>query len=380
MVSFTDFENQSHTIVTYQNDKPVALYSVKDTKSLFASVFTKRVNGSVGQQIASACTEQTSILKLPNGRDSVIYIKANGGGIACPGTQTFWQKLGSFFSGIWDGITDALNWLFSWGGGGSDGGVNSGGYTGGGSFGSGGYSGWYFSGFSGGSYNGTDPNGGSWGPYDPYNSNNIDEDILLDDSNPNAGYDDGSGDSNGADNSTFQIIDPTQPIPKIADIMGVNNFVRRLTPNQNCLELSRQQIAKLGYKVGGYMPGSQTYQIYSRANGINKNTAIEGVSYIVNALQKNIPVVIGVDYGVTSPNTDLTTNHFVVVVGMDKDPTGRLIFRFYDNYTSDPEFGAHPLNIVTYDPITGSLTGSWVGTKSHLPIFYKVAQIRKSYK
>lgn len=102
---------------------------------------------------------------------------------------------------------------------------------------------------------------------------------------------------------------------------------------------------------------------------------------MVSALQRNIPVVIGVDYGNPSPNLDHTTNHFVVVVGMGTDANGRIYFRFYDNYTANPVYGTSQLNTVTYNSATGELTGGFIGVQNRVPpISYKVAQIRKSFK
>lgn len=174
IVGFADFENKTFTLATYQNNKPVALYSVKDTKQLFANVFMDGITGTsaVRKQI-NGCTEATKIIKLPNGNDQVVLIKINGGpNIGCPSDKkTFWQKLVTFFSDIWGGITSAFNFLFGWIGSGGSTGV----YAAGGAFGSGGYSGWGFGGFAGGGYSTgfggggySDPGTGGTGPYDPF--------------------------------------------------------------------------------------------------------------------------------------------------------------------------------------------------------------------
>jgi len=165
MAAFVDFDNQTYTVATYENNKPVALYGMRNATSLFHDAFsgtdkqlTPRVNGG--------CAEATSIVKTENGNDSIIVntIKAHGG-IECPGNKTFWQQLGDFFSGIWGGITDAFDWLFGWAGGGI-GGSAAGAYTGGGAFSGGGYSGWDFSSFIGSGVSGSGVSGsGGWGSY-----------------------------------------------------------------------------------------------------------------------------------------------------------------------------------------------------------------------
>jgi len=190
------------------------------------------------------------------------------------------------------------------------------------------------------------------------------------------GFDEG-GNSTNVDNDPIAIIDTSLPFPTVTDIIGKNNFVQRQSPSQNCLSLAKKQIAVLGYKSGGYDPGGQTYSIYKRNTGINKTVAIQGVSYIIDALQKNKPVIVGVDYGGVSPNLDGTTNHFVVIVGMGSDSQGNY-FWFYDNITSNIIFGTAPSNKLYFNPSTGALTGYFVGTPSIPPLFYKVSQIRKS--
>ena len=367
-VGFADFENQTYTVAKYQNNKPVALYSLKDNKALFDGVFTNNATGSIRKQVDDACAEQTSIIKLPDGRDSVIYRKVNSG-IPCPGHKTFWQKL-------WEFLGDVGDFLFGWiDFGGSGGG--SGGYTGGGSFGSGGYGGWDFSGYAsgysgGGSYGGGDP-GGGWGPYDPFSSDNG---IVLDDSDPGVGYDAGTYNGN-VDNSYYQIIDPTKPFPLVNDIMGTINFVKRRYPTENCLDLAREQLAKLSYHADGWDPGGQTFQIYWRATGVDRTETTKGISYLVKSLQDKIPVLIGLDYGSPTSNKDKSTNHFVVVVGMGSN-NGRNYFTYYDNLTSYTLFGASPLNRLYYDNTSGLITGQFdcPGASKH----YTVAQIRKSYK
>lgn len=83
------------------------------------------------------------------------------------------------------------------------------------------------------------------------------------------------------------------------------------------------------------------YQISKAVRGKNKEFIrleyfkeefIKGGNYIKQALKKGIPVTVGIDnhQQITPGNPDLTTDHFVVIVGMGSDADGNY-FHFYDN-------------------------------------------------
>lgn len=185
-VGFVDIEKQEFTIAIYKNDKPVALFGIKDAKSFFSDAF---LSGASSGKIKTngSCAEAMSVIKLKNGRDSVIVKTITNGDIPCPGQKTIWQaiweSISNFFGAIGSTIGDAFNFLFGWIGGSGGGGS----YTGGGSFGTGGYGGWSFGGFVGGGYTGGGYSGGGytgggydggggpqWGAYDPSFQVNVD--------------------------------------------------------------------------------------------------------------------------------------------------------------------------------------------------------------
>lgn len=212
---------------------------------------------------------------------------------------------------------------------------------------------------------------------DPNFYNQIDEVIMDFD---NLGYEENPNAYYGDDTTDYQIIDTIGQIPTISDVIGPDNFIERKNSDENCFEIAKNQIKIKGYTINGYDPNRTTFQIYKRSNGININEAKKGVSYIVSALKRNIPVVVGVDYNAVSKNTDQTTNHFVVIVGMSVDASGQLTFYFYDNMTSIKSAGTNKNNTLKYDPNTGSLKGSFSGSPSIPKINYTVSQIRKSIK
>lgn len=39
----------------------------------------------------------------------------------------------------------------------------------------------------------------------------------------------------------------------------------------NCLVLAKEQLGKVGYTCSGYLPGSQTFSIYTTQGGVNLN-------------------------------------------------------------------------------------------------------------
>lgn len=78
------------------------------------------------------------------------------------------------------------------------------------------------------------------------------------------------------------------------------------------------------------------FQIYLESDvagmkkGIQKDQFGPAVEYLKSALKANTPVLVGVDDDSKVVNDDLTTEHFIVVVGMGKDAEGEF-FLFYDN-------------------------------------------------
>lgn len=78
------------------------------------------------------------------------------------------------------------------------------------------------------------------------------------------------------------------------------------------------------------------YQLYLEEDvagmkkGVQKEQFEKGVEYLKEALRRGIPVIVGVDDDSRKVNPDLTTEHFVTIVGMGEDEKGKY-FLFYDN-------------------------------------------------
>ncbi len=378
-VAFVDFINKKIQIGQYSNNQLMSIESIENT-DFFNNLF-REIN--VEKEIRGVCEEQTSIINI-NGKDSLVIKNTS---ITPCGNQydTFWARLKGWLISIGDFLSSGTSGSID------PQGINNS------PFAVGYYSGWNLADFlgidplarssipsinmdpyypgSGGTLN--DGNNSQWGPY---NSEQIEDEILLDATVQSVGYDDGASNNNGIDNSSFELFDTLKRPPTISDIMGEYNFVERLYSTENCFEISIKQIFKLGYRVGGWDPGGQTFQVFRRDTGPDKNVALKGVSYMIDALQKKIPIIVGVDYGGISPNTDSTTNHFVVIVGMGTTASGQIYFRFYDNMTSNPIYGANPLNLLFFNQSTGTLKGIFNGSSKRQTYKYQVSQIRKSFK
>lgn len=139
----------------------------------------------------------------------------------------------------------------------------------------------------------------------------------------------------------------------------------------------------------GYKEGFPRYQISKAIRDKNKNFIkleynkeefIKGGNYIKQALKQEIPVTVGIDnhQQITPGNPDLTTDHFVVIVGMGTDEKGNY-FNFYDN--ADRDVGTSSQNKLYCvckenkleghaDPESGYLKGS----------VYTITSIRTSIK
>ncbi|AZI31694.1 C1 family peptidase [Kaistella carnis] len=152
----------------------------------------------------------------------------------------------------------------------------------------------------------------------------------------------------------------------------------------DCHVATHAQLKSMGYKEG-----FPRYQISKAIRDKNKNFIkleynkeefIKGGNYIKQALKQEIPVTVGIDnhQQITPGNPDLTTDHFVVIVGMGTDEKGNY-FNFYDN--ADRDVGTSSQNKLYCvckenkleghaDPESGYLKGS----------VYTITSIRTSIK
>lgn len=182
------------------------------------------------------------------------------------------------------------------------------------------------------------------------------------------------------DNTIIPNFDPNLPWPVIASVIPTSKFVGWGAPgvSRNCMDYAKAQIKKVGYQISGYFAAGQTFQIFTAQNGVNNNQLIQGLSYIRYALAAGIPVIVGVDDTPGSPNTgtDNTTDHFIVIVGMGTNTTGKYL-QFYDNADNELSKGTSSLNLLYYNSATGIIQGTSKADYAQ-NLTYRLTMIRKS--
>lgn len=207
-------------------------------------------------------------------------------------------------------------------------------------------------------------------------------DYLLTNKN---GFDDLQGEvddyqDGGYDNTIYPQTDPNLPWPTIAAVIPTSQFVGWGHPGvrRNCMDYAKKQIAVAGYQISGYGAPGQTFQIYKASTGVNNSALVQGLSYIRYALAAGIPVIVGVDDQPGSPNpgTDNTTDHFIVIVGMGTNSTGKYL-QFYDNADGTLSRGTSSSNLLYYDAVTGYVQGTSQARYAQ-GMTYRLTMIRKS--
>ncbi len=226
--------------------------------------------------------------------------------------------------------------------------------------------------------------GGGWEPlgggsgsgvadpdYDLYNKSISDN--YTGDENNNT---DGDNDTTG-----YQSYSPGALWPSISNVIPVADFVGWGTPgiNKNCMEYAKAQIAKKNYRISNYGTPGQTIQVYKSSTGADHTAVKDGIGYLIAALKRGIPVIVGVDDRPESsnPQTDNTTDHFVVIVGMGTDAKGDY-FTFYDNASGDRSQGTSSGNKLYFNPVTWLITGRSQTNYASGLRDYIVTMIRKS--
>ena len=141
---------------------------------------------------------------------------------------------------------------------------------------------------------------------------------------------------------------------KIPSVISKDNFIGwGHNGIRNCYKLANYQLSIEGYKANG-----RYYQAYTEQKGVNPKQTQKAIEYITESLQAGKPVMVGVDDQDGHPgNADKTTDHWIVIVGMDSDNQGNY-FHFYDNATNNKNKGTSTENKLYYDTETGKITGT----------------------
>ena len=144
---------------------------------------------------------------------------------------------------------------------------------------------------------------------------------------------------------------PCEVWENVAPVIPKEKFIGWGHPGveENCFDYCWRQLKEVGHDLKS--PGWGTskkinphiYQTYlaedvaGMKKGYQAQQFTEGVLYLKKAIKSKTPVMVGVDDGDGAANKDKVTDHYVVIVGMGSDNTGKY-FLFYDN-ALNPDIG-----------------------------------------
>ncbi len=141
--------------------------------------------------------------------------------------------------------------------------------------------------------------------------------------------------------------------------------------------VARKIMNNIGYTFGGYdKAGVNYYHSYSIERGYDNASTKKGVDYIIEQLNRGIPLLVAVQAKINpkkqKDNTDKTTTHANIIIGYGEDKIGTF-FRFLNTgrgtwkeatneenrYYFDNEYGlylySNPVHRVTNIRITYKL-------------------------
>jgi len=160
----------------------------------------------------------------------------------------------------------------------------------------------------------------------------------------------------------------------IAPVIPKTKFIEWNHPGvtQNCYHYALEQLRQVGRWVkserwnkkwdGTKELNDHIYQLYLEQDvagmkkGVQKDHFEKGVEYLKKTLKAGIPVMAGVDDDSQVTNDDMTTEHFITIVGIGEDSTGKY-FLFYDNAVVDSDIGTSIFNKLYCKPSVWMIEG-----------------------
>jgi RHS repeat-associated protein len=171
-----------------------------------------------------------------------------------------------------------------------------------------------------------------------------------------------------------------ETFPQVGPSIWKKDFVRWGEGSRNCNDLSRRQLAKVGYQASGENNSIQV-AIQDSAQMTPTETSIEGINNLYSQVKQGKPVMVGVDRNLeqSNDNSDRSTEHFIVVIGMGNDADGNY-FLFYDNAASVVLNGTSDSNklYVKNDGLVQGTSNAYID-KDRI-VNYTLTQVRKSWK
>lgn len=186
----------------------------------------------------------------------------------------------------------------------------------------------------------------------------------------------------------------------IAPVIPKSKFIGWNYPGikENCFDYALEQLRQVGHWVkserwnkkwdGTKELNDHIYQLFLEQDvagmkkGVQKDQFEPGVEYLKKTLKAGIPVMVGVDDDSHVTNDDRTTEHFITLVGMGEDSTGKY-FLFYDNAIPVNDIGTSSQNKLYCKPSqylivgTGDLRNSYIQVNTAKKK-YIVSQIRET--
>jgi len=107
--------------------------------------------------------------------------------------------------------------------------------------------------------------------------------------------------------------------------------------HRDCYVSACATLANNGYEPGSYWGDKQyEFQMYTETNSPNVNitkTRLAGFEKINQDLETGKPIMVGVTYkpNSTNPDTDKTTDHFIILTGREFDDVGKLFYTGFEN-------------------------------------------------
>ena len=188
------------------------------------------------------------------------------------------------------------------------------------------------------------------------------------------------------DPNGMEVDDPPSKFKNIGPVIPKSDFIGWHYGNleENCNVYAKEQMRVAGYSVGGgddkanIKPYNENKKPKSNEAEFNK-----AVDYIKSSLENGIPVFVGVDDQAGASNSDNTTDHFIVIVGMGYDEEKGNYFTAYDNATPYPNEGTSDQNrlYVDYENNVIQSDGRFPNNYArNVSRPYTVTQVRQSRK
>ena len=109
----------------------------------------------------------------------------------------------------------------------------------------------------------------------------------------------------------------------------------------DCYQSATATLSNNGYSAGSYWSPDNQYefQMFTATNSPNvdiQQTRLSGFEEINTQLEAGKPLLVGVDYrsGSSNPDTDGTTDHFLLLTGRGFDDEGNLYYTGFENVDS----------------------------------------------